>query len=318
MRAADGPALPATRLERLKPRHLSLLVALDEQRSFTLAGQALHISQPAVSKGLAEIEELVGAPLFARERGEIRPTPAGCVLVRHARFVQGQLGRAALDMEALRQGATETLAVGMLPSAAATLVPLAVGRLVLEFPRLGVRLEESALPALLEQLARGALDLVVGRLWLRRDDGPFDELVLREERLTICSGPRHPLAAVREPAWSQMEPYDWIYPPPGTVLRRKLDELFEVRRWPARGSVIESLSMTASVALLAATDRLMLLPAGLADHFGRSGQVVPLTSRLPVSHGPIGVLWHRDAPAFPARTRMIALLREVSRPEGAG
>lgn len=314
----DSQPLLATRLERLKPRHLSLLVALDEQRSFTLAGQALHISQPAVSKGLAEIEDLVGVALFVRERGEVRPTPAGGVLVRHARFVQGQLGRAALDMEALRRGATETLAVGMLPSSAATIVPLAVSRLVTEFPGLSVRLEEGALPELLEQLALGALDIVVGRLHLRVDNTQFDELVLREERLTICCGPQHPLALVHEPAWSELEPYEWIYPPPGTILRRKLEELFEARRWPARGSIIESLSTIAGVALLAATDRLMLLPAGLADHFRKSGQVVELTSQLPVSHGPIGVLWHQDAPAFAARSRMIALLQEVARPGGPG
>lgn len=317
MIAGNGPPPHGPRLERLKPRHFSLLIALDEQRSFTRAGEALHVSQPAVSKGLAEIEDLVGVALFTRERGEIRPTAAGRVLVRHARFVKGQSSRAALDMEALKQGATETLAVGMLPSYAATVVPVVISRLVREFPRLSVRLEEGTLPTLLEQLGRGALDLVVGRLHRRIADSEFQELVLREEALSICCGPRHPLAAVHEPAWSEIERYPWIYPPSGSILRGKLEELFEVRRWPAKTSIIESASTMAGVALLALTDRLMLLPAGLVDHLGKAGQIVEVTSRLPMSHGPVGVLWHGNAPAFPARDRTIELLRDLVRTDQA-
>mgnify|MGYP003353918364 CR=1 FL=1 len=85
---------------RLKLRHLGVLLAVARTRHIGRAAQALHTSQPAVSKAIQEIERAAGVALFERGPEGTRPTPAGESLLRYAREVFGTLDRAAHDLQA--------------------------------------------------------------------------------------------------------------------------------------------------------------------------------------------------------------------------
>ena len=69
----------------LRLRHLQLLVALDELRHLGRAADFLALTQPAVSKMLAEVERMYGVALFTRSARGTEPTPAGRLVVRFAR-----------------------------------------------------------------------------------------------------------------------------------------------------------------------------------------------------------------------------------------
>jgi DNA-binding transcriptional LysR family regulator len=69
---------------RFKTRQLQLLVHLDEHRSVLHAADASHITQPAASKLLRELEETLGVELFVRHTRGVEPTWYGEILVRHA------------------------------------------------------------------------------------------------------------------------------------------------------------------------------------------------------------------------------------------
>ena len=77
---------------RLKLRHLEIFLTLASAGSVTAAARLMHMTQPAVSHWLSDIEDLVGTPLFLRNRG-LRLTEAGEVLARHARRMLGDLRR---------------------------------------------------------------------------------------------------------------------------------------------------------------------------------------------------------------------------------
>jgi len=93
-------------------RHMRLLVALEELRQVGRVAAALSISQPAVSKALAEIENGVGVALFERTSRGMVPTAHGACLLRYAHMMTNEIARAVDELTGLEQGIAATVAVG--------------------------------------------------------------------------------------------------------------------------------------------------------------------------------------------------------------
>ena len=102
----------------LRLRHLQLLVALDRFRQLGRAADFLALTQPAVSKMLAEVERLYGVALFTRSSRGTEPTPAGEVVVRFARSVLSDHARTRDEVTAVASGAVGRVAVGTMVVAA--------------------------------------------------------------------------------------------------------------------------------------------------------------------------------------------------------
>ena len=117
---------------------LRVLVEVARRGSFTATAEALGYTQSAISRQIGAAEDAVGGPLFERQARGVRPTPAGEVLLRHARKVVAHLEAADLEIAGLRDRLAGRLAVGAYPTAAAVLVPRAIARLRAEHPGLDV------------------------------------------------------------------------------------------------------------------------------------------------------------------------------------
>src|SRR4051812_27801244 len=98
------PQLDSYLQVNLKARHLRLLVALDDFGNLKQVADISHVTVPAVSKGLAEIEKGLGLELFTRTAQGLRPTPYGEVLVRHARAMLTDILQARDELKALSSG----------------------------------------------------------------------------------------------------------------------------------------------------------------------------------------------------------------------
>ena len=96
----------------LKLKHLQLVVALDEFRHLGRAADFLALTQPAVSKALAEVERLFGHPLFSRSTRGTVPTAEGSRVARFARLVLAEHDRTRDELTALARGGTGRVRVG--------------------------------------------------------------------------------------------------------------------------------------------------------------------------------------------------------------
>lgn len=153
--------LPAT-VPKLETRHLEALRAVADEGSFRAAADVLGYSQAAVSQQVAALESASGARLFDRPGGP-RPvslTPAGRLLLTHARVVLDRLDEARRDLDDLASGTAGRLAVGTFQSVSVELLPLIVGRMRTEAPNLKMRaVEEDENEPLLAGLHTGDLDV---------------------------------------------------------------------------------------------------------------------------------------------------------------
>jgi DNA-binding transcriptional LysR family regulator len=163
-------------------RLLRSFQVLAEQGHFGRASRALHISQPALTKQIRQLEDEVGAALFVRGPRGAQLTPIGRLLVEE---VTPLLRHADMVLERARRAAAGELGELRLGFGIATrlLVPRLVSRFRRTHPKVHVALQDMSSPAQLDALGRGALDIGFVRLPVER---PLVHLPVAEDRLVLA------------------------------------------------------------------------------------------------------------------------------------
>jgi LysR family hydrogen peroxide-inducible transcriptional activator len=142
-------------------RQLHYLVALAETRHFARAAELCHVTQPALSTQLRELEASLGLTLIERRRGASEFTEEGQEILRRA----GAIVAAVRDLEGFARQRRGTLvgplSVGIIPSVAPYLLPLCLAELQRQYPRLEPKLRETQTATLLAELAAGQIDLAI-------------------------------------------------------------------------------------------------------------------------------------------------------------
>ncbi len=215
-------------VRRLRLRHLELLVALVDAGTMRAAAGRLHLSQPALSKMLAEIEVGFGARLFERSPQGLKANAQGEAAIYRARVILGELARGQEEVEALGAGATGALRLGTLSVTAS--VPQAIARLRRQHAGVRVVVHEGRVRDLLQHLLDGELDCVFGAVTPELMTSKLlaqlrPELLLRDELCVVCAE-EHPLARRRRLAWRDLHAVAWIAPPKDTLVRQALMTAF--------------------------------------------------------------------------------------------
>jgi DNA-binding transcriptional LysR family regulator len=166
----------------LELRHLAALRAIADEGSFKGAAALLGYTPSAISQQVATLERIVGVQVVVREHGRkaLGLTDAGEILLRHMSAIEGRLGAAKADIEALTRGVAGSLRIGAFESVESRVLPEILGRLQAMFPEVEIEIE-AELQDLehLQALERGALDIAFTVLPL--PPGPLEtELVLKD------------------------------------------------------------------------------------------------------------------------------------------
>lgn len=299
---------------QLKLRHLHLLVALADLPTVGKVAEMLHVTQPAISRMIAELERGLGLALFERNGRRIRPTPAGATLIRHARDMLAQAQRAGDALEAIANGIGGRLEVGLLAVAAPILVPRATTRFKAKAHATTVALHEGTLDQLMPALQSGRLDLVVGRIAKDMiDDAALAFDPLFDDPPVIVAAATHPLARRRKVQWRDLEGVAWILPTVAAPMQRRLLAVLAEHGVSMPTDVIETDSNQGSLPLLRDSTRVCLLPASLAAELARAGAAWIAPFELGEVLGPVGVIWRKEVESTPAVALFLDCLREVAR-----
>lgn len=299
---------------QLKPRQLHLLVALDDLRNLGRVAASLHISQPAVSLALGELEKGLGLKLFERGARGVQPNGYGECLIRQARAVLSCLAQARDELQALQSGAAGKISIGALPAMTPGLLPRALHALKEQAPRTHVLVREGSMETLLPELHRGAIDLIVGRLADRGDDLGQEPLYAGQGVVVV--GSRHPLARRRRLAWAEVAPYPWVLPPAGTFSREPLENTLRRHGLGLPDDAIETLSIHVITGYLQLAPALGLLAEPVARHYVERGWLARLPLELPDPSQPIGMTWNKHRAQAPALQSFMQCLRDVATPRG--
>ncbi len=237
-------------------------MALEDFGNLKQVAEISHVTVPAVSKALAELEKGLGLQLFSRTAQGLRPTPYGQVLIRHARTMLTDLHQARDELKALSSGSEGKIRVGVFPASLSALLPQALALLKQRSPGTNVLVIEGNVGSLLPELWQGRLDMIVGRLPTRDALNGFAERALLEEPIMLMTGRHHPLAKKKKLQWSDLKSYPWVLPPAGSLLRDPLERTLEKHGVPLANNYIETLSQHLARAYDAAHPRARVKGSG--------------------------------------------------------
>ena len=297
---------------RLKTRQMLLLVALDEARNLHQAATATHMSQPAASKMLKDIEALFGVPFFERLPRGVRPTLYGETMIRHVRMALDNLSQGQDSIATLQAGLSGQVDIGAILTASMTLVPQAIARAKEEAPQLCIGVELGTSHELMRQLQRGRLDFLIARILVQGDEPDLLYEALSEETECAVARAGHPLLSRTDLDLQDLAAASWILPPRGSILRHRFDMMFRSADMGEPSNVVETTAIPVITSLLQQTDFLHVMPQEVARAFVRSGELAMLPIALPCRMDSFGIILRRGHVLSPGAALLLKQVRATA------
>jgi LysR family transcriptional regulator, hydrogen peroxide-inducible genes activator len=274
-------------------RQLQYLKLLAEHASFSRAAEAAHVSQPALSAGVQELEKILGAPVVERTRGNVQLTAVGAEAVRRAEDI---LARTEDLVEAARNAGkplSGRFRLGVIPTVAPFLLPARLPGLKDAYPNLRLFIREDLTPRLVAALKSGHLDAAV--IALPYSAPGIDHARIGDDEILAAAPVGHPLAGPGPIAPGSLKAEDLILLEDGHCLRDQALAAFDIEA-PKGDDVFAATSLHTLVQMVSSGLGVSFLPemavrAGLAD---MPGVVVrPISAKAPRRE--IVVAWRKGS-----------------------
>src|SRR5450756_24286 len=301
-------------LSRIRLRHLSCFVVVAQERTLARAADRLHLSQPAVSKTLSELERLAGRQLLERGRAGTKLTRAGEQFLRYAVDVTRALESAATALTAGAPQHFPTVQVAALPTVAGGLLAEAIARLHRRRPYAGVRVRMGANPELLAALRVGEVDFAVGRMAEPAMMQGVSFELLYAESLAVVTRPQHPLATRGDSSLSLLAvlEYPLVIPDVDTAPRHDVEGFFETHGIALPPGRTETQSVSVARALTLLSDAVWITPQRPVQLDIDSGWLHRLNVPVPGSAEPVGLLSRSGATPTELAAHLMDTLRDLS------
>lgn len=238
---------------------LRAFAAVAAQKSFSRAADSIHVSQPAVSKAVRELESQLNIALLERQGRQVRLTEAGATLYGHAQAIFALEEAAVADLRA-RQGLERgSLTVGASMATATFMLPALIARFLDRYPMIEVKIVSGNTGAVEQRL----LDYEVDVAFIERpsDNPRVDQAFWREDELVILAPAGHPLLARECVRTADLDGQRWIVREEGSGTRAVTQQLLREAGVAVRqalevsgnGAVIHSVGAGLGLAITSAT-----------------------------------------------------------------
>ncbi|MGM3276453.1 LysR family transcriptional regulator [Ralstonia sp. 24A2] len=270
----------------MKLHQLRILLAVAQHGSIHEASRGLHISQPALSKAIAELERELGVTLLSRSVRGVSLTAYGVALVKRASVVEQELRHALEDIESIRGHAEAELNIGFTAVASSGPLPDAMAAFRTRFPNVALRGFEQRSQQILEGLREGRLDLGLISTNSGPGTGSFQWEPLFSVSMRLAVRPGHPLRRTRklrsllDADWLVLDPLDDPGSPMASLMR--LHRLEMPRRIVQSGSNLLGLQLATKTDLVSMwSDFVFANSLGPLRTIPGALEVLPMEDELP-------------------------------------
>ena len=303
----------------LKPAQLRLIREIAETGQLQQAAEACAMSQPAASRMLAEVERLVGAPLFLRQPKGLEPTEIGQTVLRRANVILREMFSMASDVAALREGHAGTVRIGAVTGPAVGYVVSAIREVKQRAPDAEITVDVLPSRELLQHLMAGEMDFVLARILPDFESRDLHILPMRDEKVSMLVRASHPLARAPLVTLTELTDYEWIMQSRGAPIREATMEAFASVGLREPRNIVNSPSLLLTIAYLAQSDAVAPISDEVAQLLVQppiSAGFKLLTLRRQIRVSPYYMLSLSRRPISPLarqlRDRVIALARDGS------
>lgn len=281
---------------RIKFRHLQCFLAVAQHATLQKAAVALSISQPAVSKTIKELEEILGIRLFDRGRRGAEMTPQADVFATYAEAAVLALQQATNFMGPSRKPTNPVIKIGATPAMTASFVPQALMAFRQRVPSIQVSVLTGTTSYLMEQLREREFDLVLCRHLDPEDMAGLSFEYLYADPLVVVVRPDHPLltetaaSAPSAPGGETVQRFTAILPPKTSINRRAAAPLAMALDLGPIADYIESLSISFGRVYTVNSDAIWFVPWSAVKLDVEKGALVKLTPAARSSDEAIGLI----------------------------
>lgn len=278
---------------RIKFRHIQCFVEISRLKSMKLAAQRLFLTQPAISKTLKELEELLGAELMTRSRAGISLTKQGEVFLHFAEMSLAALQQGLDGVEQEGKTGSARVRVGALPSVAARLMP----SVAQEFSDLSnggtLQISDGPISYLIQKLRDGELDIVIGR------QAPPDTMKgiaftqLYNETVDFVVRPGHPL--LEDPKLSRIGEWQVVYPSENSAIRPLVERFLIANGVGDLPNKMETVSGAFGRVYTPRTDAVWIISSGVVANEIDDGRLRRLPFDTTMTKGPVGLMMRANA-----------------------
>jgi len=294
-------------------KQLRAFVAVASTRSFTEACSQIHLSQPALSIAIKNIEEAVGGPLLTRTTRAIALTPEGEDFLPVAKRLIKDWDGAFSDLNnrfALAQGRVE---IAAMPSYACNLLPYIMKEYRELYPNVNITVQDVVAESVVEMVRTGRVEVGISF-----DPGESDELsfspIYSDRFIAVCS-PDHPLAGESLVSWKQLLRYDMVALQRPSVVSVYIEQA--LAEYGMTFPVVFESHQLATVGRMVATGLgVSVVPSLCRQQMEELGALC-LSLQAPAVEKEVGIITRKRHPLSVAARAMVDVIRasEHSRPK---
>lgn len=295
-------------------RKLRAFLAVVECGSLGRAALAVHMTQPALSRVIKDMELRFGLPLFERHSKGMVLSAAGESLVPHARLLLFEMDQALETLDALKGLRRGTVRLGAVAAVTRSIVPKAAAKLLKEAPALRIDMLEAPDGDLLDALIARRIDLMIAAELPPHDEVmPVAECRFDDVYTVFCSA-SHPLTRHSDVDLDRVLAESWIMPKPGATPRDLFERLVRQAGRALPVIAVETNSVGAQLSFVAKGRLLGWLPHPLIESELASGAVRLLTISELTLHRRFFV-YRRRRGSLPAAARQMLQFLPLARAE---
>lgn len=300
---------------RLKLRDLHIVMSVAQHGSMGRAAVELAISQPAISKAIADVEHTLKVRLFDRTPAGAEPTRYGRALIKWGNAVFDDLRQSVKEIEHLADPSSGELRLGCTEPMSSGFVPAVLDRLSRRYPKVVFHVTQADPATLQSRELRGReIELAVARIPATLSPEDFDVEILFQEPAFIAAGQANKWTRRRNVELAELINEPWSLPPPGAVANDALKAAFAKCKLPMPRSTVVTYSLQLHFALMATGRYLGVVPGSML-HFNarrlRLG-IVPVSMRL--RPGPVGIVTLKNRTLSPLAQQFIEAARDLAAP----
>lgn len=274
---------------RLRVRDLRMVEAVARRGSMARAAEELSMSQPAISKAIAELERDLGAAVFDRTTRGVHLTASGEILLRRGRVILDELRHGLDEIENICDPTAGFVRLGVSP-AQSLFVSAVVQRTSRRYPKIKFKVVMSDPLQLIRALRDRELDLAICRAQMAEGEPDLKPEILFRDRIEVVVAPSHPLARRRRLALSDLMEERWAVAEPDTYVGGLVRDAFRAQSLPMPEAVVSTASMQLRFELMETGGFVTLAPRSMVTHPSRKGRIKALPVAFEDDAGPMAAI----------------------------
>jgi DNA-binding transcriptional LysR family regulator len=303
---------------RLKLRDLNILLAVADAGSMAQAAKRLAISQPAVSRAIADMEHTLGVTLLDRSPQGVEPTQYGRALLKRGIAAFDELKQGVQDIAFLSDPGAGELRVGTSTALSEGIVTAIIDKLSQQHPRVVFHVVVGGTLVLLEGLRARRVELGVVRMSGHDSEDDVNYDVLFEEPLVVVASVDNPWVRRRKVKLAELVNEHWTWPSPGTAFDALVVEAFRASGLTPPCATVYSDAINMRIKLAATGRFLAVVPVGILRFPATHPSIKMVPVELPTTRWPIGIITLKKRTLSPLAQLFIECARDIAKPLAKG